>query len=80
MITAILDGSIDNVDYKSDPIFGLNIPVSMNDIPENILDPRKCWKNQKEYDKQAIKLSNLFKENFKKYGESTLYLRDFGPK
>ena len=52
MITAILDGSIDNVDYKSDPIFGLNIPIAMKGIPENVLNPRQSWKNKEEYDKR----------------------------
>ena len=80
MITSILNGDIDKSDYTIDPIFGLNIPKSISNIPSDILDPRMSWSDKNIYDKEAIKLSNLFKENFKQYGESVIHLEKHGPK
>ena len=80
MITSILNGDIDGSEYTADPIFGLNIPKSIPNIPEEVLNPRMSWEDKDAYDKEAFKLSNLFKENFKQYGESIIHLKKYGPK
>ena len=80
MISSILNGDIDNSDYIIDPIFGLSIPKSIPNIPSDILDPRMSWSDKNIYDREAIKLSNLFKENFKQYGDSIIHLEKHGPK
>ena len=80
MITSILNGDILNAEYFEDPIFGLNIPKHLNDIPSNILNPRESWSDKNLYDNAALNLSNLFKENFKKYGELVNSLKNYGPK
>ena len=80
MISSILNGDIDSAEYTIDPIFGLNIPKSIPNIPTEVLDPRMSWSDKEAYYKEAIKLSNLFKENFKQYGESIIHLEEYGPK
>ena len=80
MITSILDGTIEKSKYKTDPIFNLNIPVSIDGIPSQVLNPRDAWEDKSIYDSKASELSNLFKENFNKYGDSIEYLKEFGPK
>ena len=80
MISSILNGDIEDSEYMVDSIFGLNIPKSIRNIPTDILDPRMSWSDKSAYDQEAIKLSNLFKENFKQYGDSIIHLEKYGPK
>ena len=80
MITSILDNEIDKSDYIEDSIFGLNIPQSIKDIPNDVLNPEKSWSNKDLYNKEAKKLSDLFKGNFKKYGDLVTHLIKYGPK
>lgn len=67
MIRAILNGSLAEVETKPDPIFGVNIPVSCPDVPNEVLQPRNTWEDKDAYDRQARDLARRFNENFKKY-------------
>ncbi len=67
MVNAILDGSLNEVETVTDPIFGLNIPVSCPGVPDEVLNPRNTWKRAEDYDKKARELAGLFIENFKEY-------------
>jgi len=66
-IDAILDGTIQNENTIKDELFGFHIPISLNNVSSKVLNPRENWKNKKEYDEVALKLANMFKDNFKKY-------------
>ena len=80
-IDAILDGSISNSEFTTDPIFGLAIPKTLGNIPSSVLNPREAWADKQAYDETAIKLAQMFQENFKKYisKDHTDY-SSFGPK
>jgi phosphoenolpyruvate carboxykinase (ATP) len=67
MVTAALSGELDNVETWTDPIFGLNVPVRIEGVPDKLLRPRETWQNPADYDAQASKLADMFAENFKKY-------------
>ena len=67
MIRAILNGSLAQVETAPDPIFGVNVPVSCPDVPNEVLQPRNTWEDKDAYDKQAKDLARRFNENFKKY-------------
>jgi phosphoenolpyruvate carboxykinase (ATP) len=67
MIRAILNGSLAQVETKPDPIFGVNIPVSCPEVPNEVLQPRNTWEDKDAYDRQAHDLARRFNENFKKY-------------
>ena len=67
MIRAILNGSLAQVETVPDPIFGVGIPVSCPDVPNEVLQPRNTWEDKEAYDKQAKDLARRFNENFKKY-------------
>ncbi|MBS4043078.1 MAG: phosphoenolpyruvate carboxykinase (ATP) [Chitinophagaceae bacterium] len=69
MITAALNGDLDNVQYIAHEIFGMLMPVSCPQVPKEILHPRYTWANRDEYDVAAKKLANMFVENFKKYAD-----------
>lgn len=76
LLHAALDGSLSSVKFVKDPIFNLDIPTAVVNIPEKILNPRNTWENKAAYDAQAKKLAKLFHENFKPY--SSMLPKDIG--
>ena len=69
IITAALDGHLEDVAYKELPIFGLHIPLEVPGVPSTILDPKMTWNDPLAYDEMAVKLAHEFIENFKKFHE-----------
>ena len=69
MIAAALDGTLDNVAYHTHETFGLSMPVSCPNLPNEILDPRNTWADKAAYDSKANHLAQLFISNFKKFEE-----------
>ena len=70
MIKAALTGALDQVDYVTDPVFGLHRPTSCPDVPNAMLNPRDTWRNEANYDTAAQKLAELFNKNFAPYAEA----------
>lgn len=69
MITSALNGELDAVDYKDHAVFGLAIPQSCPNVPNDILNPSKTWKDSALYDQKAVELAQKFKANFAKFEE-----------
>jgi phosphoenolpyruvate carboxykinase (ATP) len=69
MITAALNGELDNVQYTEHPIFSLMMPVTCPNVPDNLLDPRNTWKNADNYDEKANNLAASFVKNFEQYAD-----------
>jgi phosphoenolpyruvate carboxykinase (ATP) len=67
MVTAALTGELDHVETRTDPIFGLAVPVRIDGVPDRLLHPRDTWQSPADYDAQASKLADMFADNFKKY-------------
>lgn len=70
MLNAALSGKLDNTETIVDPIFNLNIPVSCEGVPQEVLIPRNTWKNKDDYDKTAKNLANMFNKNFEQLSEN----------
>ena len=71
IIDAIHDGALDNVETKTDPIFGFEVPTSCANVPSEVLIPRDTWSDPSEYDATANKLARLFRENFVQFEEGS---------
>lgn len=67
MITAALDGKLDNVATATDPVFGMAIPAEVPGVPTEILTPKNTWKDKAAYDEKAKFLASLFVKNFEQY-------------
>lgn len=67
LLTAALDGSLFDMDYIVDPVFGFEIPQKCKGVPEEILDPASSWPNDKEYLTKYRHLAQRFIENFENY-------------
>ncbi len=68
LLTAALDGTLDHAPTRTDPLFGFEVPLSVDGVAPRLLDPRQCWADTEAYDLQATKLVDLFRNNFKKFG------------
>ncbi|MDJ0637775.1 MAG: phosphoenolpyruvate carboxykinase [Paracoccaceae bacterium] len=69
LLTAALDGSLEDAEFRKDPNFGFEVPVSVKAtaVPDILLDPRRTWDDKEAYDAQAAKLIAMFAENFEQY-------------
>jgi phosphoenolpyruvate carboxykinase (ATP) len=67
MIQAALEGELNHVETVKDDIFGLNIPLHIAGVPDEVLQPKKTWLDPAAYDKKAKELAERFRENFKKF-------------
>ncbi|RID93183.1 phosphoenolpyruvate carboxykinase [Gemmobacter lutimaris] len=67
LLTAALDGSLSKVEFRKDPNFGFEVPVSVPGVDATLLNPRETWADQAAYDAQAAKLVSMFAENFGQY-------------
>ncbi|MDQ3845087.1 MAG: phosphoenolpyruvate carboxykinase (ATP), partial [Bacteroidota bacterium] len=76
MITAVLEGKLNNVETTPDPIFGVAVPNAVPGVPTEILIPKNAWEDKAAYDEMAKFLVGLFIKNFEKYasGVSTMVL------
>ncbi|RUA17664.1 MAG: phosphoenolpyruvate carboxykinase (ATP) [Clostridia bacterium] len=64
MIAAALNGDLDDVETEAHPVFGVHVPKSVPNVPDEVLNPRNTWIDKAAYDAQARKLAVMFKENF----------------
>ncbi len=71
MITAAMDGKLDNVEYKTQPIFELAIPTEVPGVPSEILNPKDTWVDKAEFDKTANHLAEQFVKNFEIFADET---------
>lgn len=69
MVNAALDGELDSVETTTDPFFGLEIPTSIEGVPDAVLDPRETWADTDAYDAKARELAEMFAKNFEKYAD-----------
>jgi len=67
MITAALEGKLDNVEYETTPWFKLAIPKTCPNVPSEILNARNTWPTPEAFDKKAQELAKEFVQNFEKY-------------
>ena len=67
MLTAILDGELENEEFTPDPNFKILIPSNVPNVDSKILNPRNTWDDKDAYDAKANELIQLFKTNFTKY-------------
>ena len=69
MITAALNGELDDVTYVNHQVFGIAKPQTCPNVPSEILNPRNTWEDPELYDKKAVELAQKFKANFAKFEE-----------
>lgn len=81
IISAILDDSIKQYDFRAIPVFNLSIPERIDGIRDNLLDPSTAWESPGKWHLAATDLALKFINNFRKFSanEETARLADHGP-
>ena len=70
MINAVLNGDLglyNYDDYHIHSVFGVAQPRTCPGVPTTVLSPRATWNDDEAYYTTAFKLTNAFRENFKKF-------------
>jgi phosphoenolpyruvate carboxykinase (ATP) len=82
IIDAILDGSIEKAATTIVPVFNFEVPTSLHDVDDTILDPRNTYANTSEWNTKASDLASRFIKNFVQYtdNEEGAALVEAGPK
>lgn len=80
MVSAALNGELENVPMNTDPYFGLMVPAAVPGVPSEVLNPKAAWEDKEAYDVTVGKLAGMFKENSKLFAEQvTAQVRAAGP-
>jgi phosphoenolpyruvate carboxykinase (ATP) len=67
LLTAALNGSLVQGEFRRDENFGFDVPVSVDGVADVLLNPRQTWDDKASYDAQAAKLVQMFADNFGQY-------------
>ena len=67
IVNAIQDGELDNVETTTVPGLNLSVPIKVDGVDSELLNPINTWKNKDEYEKYLSELITKFQENFKKF-------------
>ncbi|MCO4822725.1 MAG: phosphoenolpyruvate carboxykinase (ATP) [Flavobacteriaceae bacterium] len=69
MISAALEGKLDDLEFVDHPVFGLAMPKSCPNVPDEVLNPIGTWADKDAYNAKAQELARSFKTNFKQFEE-----------
>lgn len=69
LLTAALNGSLDDAEMRVDELFGFEVPLAVPGVETKLLTPRLTWADAEAYDNQATHLAGLFRKNFEKFGD-----------
>jgi phosphoenolpyruvate carboxykinase (ATP) len=67
LLAAALDGSLADVSFRTDPYFGISVPLAVTGIQPHLLDPAKTWADKAAFETTAKNLVEMFRKNFVKY-------------
>ncbi len=70
MLNAALEGKLDNVEYRTDELFGFEVPLTCPGVPDEVLKPSNAWGNKQEYRIRYDALAARYIENFKLFADA----------
>jgi phosphoenolpyruvate carboxykinase (ATP) len=80
LLTAAISRALDSVDYRTDTLFGFEVPVEAPGVDAVLLDPRSTWRDPEAYDRKARELARMFRDNFeKKFADADEAVASAGP-
>ncbi|MFD1361416.1 phosphoenolpyruvate carboxykinase (ATP) [Lentibacillus salinarum] len=79
MIHSALEGELNNIESVTDDIFGLEIPLHVPGVPDDVLIPKNTWADKKAYETEAQALAVKFHSNFNKFTKASEQIRNAGP-
>ncbi len=80
LLHAALSGELAGVEYRSDPLFGFEVPVAVPGVQSSLLDPRLTWADPAAYDEKARELAQMFRKNFERFRDVSPGVAAAGPR
>ncbi|CAO4150115.1 Phosphoenolpyruvate carboxykinase (ATP) [Methylorubrum aminovorans] len=67
LLSAALDGSLAQTEFRRDPYFGFSVPVEVPGVETQVLSPVETWTNKAAFAETATRLVTMFRENFTRF-------------
>lgn len=78
MVQAALEGELISTETVKGEIFGLEMPLHVPGVPDEVLQPAKTWADQNAYNVKAKELAAKFRQNFKKFSSVPKEIEELG--
>src|SRR5690625_3210998 len=79
MVHSALEGELNTVETTRDDVFGLEIPMHVPGVPDEVLVPRNAWDDEEGYYEAATSLAMKFHKNFTKFDQADKEITEAGP-
>ncbi len=66
IIRGALSGALESAETRTDPVFGLEVPIAVEGVEPGLLNPRETWDDKDAYDAKASELATQIAEQAKK--------------
>jgi phosphoenolpyruvate carboxykinase (ATP) len=80
LLHAALSGALEDVEYRLDEVFGLEVPAAVPGVDPSLLDPRGTWADPAAYDRKARELARMFRDNFARFADVAAGVAAAGPR
>jgi phosphoenolpyruvate carboxykinase (ATP) len=67
LLHAALAGELERAQFRTDTLFGFEVPIEVPAVEPGLLDPRSTWSDPEAYDRQARRLAQMFRDNFNQF-------------
>ncbi len=67
LLDAAISGELDDAQMRTEPLFGMEVPLRVEGVVPRALDPRASWTDVEAYDATAANLQQLFAANYRKF-------------
>jgi phosphoenolpyruvate carboxykinase (ATP) len=80
LLRAALEGELQDVEYRTDDLFGFEVPLQVPGVDARLLDPRSTWRDPEAYDARARALALMFREKVAGFEEVGADVLQAGPR
>jgi phosphoenolpyruvate carboxykinase (ATP) len=70
LLDAAISRELQGAAYRTDPLFGFEVPIEVPGVEKALLDPRTTWQDPAAYDRKARELARMFRDNFQRFAGS----------
>ncbi len=67
LLNSALSGRLAEAPTRRDPLFGFAVPLAADGVPAAALDPAETWPDKPAFNRQAERLVEMFRENFRRF-------------
>ena len=80
LLHAALSGELAGFEFRTDPVFGFDVPVAVPGVQTSLLNPRLTWTDPDAYDAKARELAQMFRDNFERFEDVAPGVAAAGPR